>query len=82
MFLETPWRFLEFPLIRVPPKEPRVVRVMRALRLLPSFAFWLGIAVAGEEKEMSLISSLDLKEGAPLSLLSPVHFLYLVFFLS
>ena len=39
---------------------------MRALRLLPPFAFLLGIAVAAEEKEMSLISNLDLKEGAPL----------------
>ena len=44
-----------------------VVRVMRALRLLPPFAFSLGIALAGQEKEMSsLVSSLDLKEGAPL----------------
>ena len=39
---------------------------MRALRLLPPFAFSLGIALAGEEKEMSLVSSLDLKDGAPL----------------
>ena len=39
---------------------------MRALRLLPPFAFSLGIALAGEEKEMSLVSSLGLKEGAPL----------------
>lgn len=39
---------------------------MRALRLLPPFAFSLGIALAGEEKEMSLVSSLNLKEGAPL----------------
>ena len=39
---------------------------MRALRLLPPFAFSLGIALAREEKEMSLVSSLDLKEGAPL----------------
>ena len=41
---------------------------MRALRLLPPFAFSLACALAGEEKEMSssLVSSLDLKEGAPL----------------
>ena len=37
---------------------------MRALRLLPPFAFSLGIALAGEEKEMSLVSSLDWTERA------------------
>ena len=44
----------------------RVVRVMRALRLFPPLALSLGIGVAGEEEEMNLVSSLDLKEGAPL----------------
>ena len=44
----------------------RVVRVMRALGLLPPLALSLAIGVAGEENETNLVSSLDLKEGAPL----------------
>merc|ERR1712088_38352 len=43
-----------------------VVRVMRPLRLFPLLALSLGIGFAEEEKEMNLVSSLDLKEGAPL----------------
>ena len=39
---------------------------MRALRLLPSFAFSLAIAVVAGDQDMSLVSSLDLKEGAPI----------------
>lgn len=39
---------------------------MRALRLLPSFAFSLAIAAVAGDQDMSLVSSLDLKEGAPI----------------
>ena len=34
--------------------------------MLPSFAFSLAIAVVAGDQDMSLVSSLDLKEGAPI----------------